>query len=192
MKIVQTIEVNTKGCEKWETKRLEDITYSIYSGDELTDSQMLEPGTHPCVRNRDINKLDIVFSECISKVNPETLKRPHRNIAKGFIVMSDMGTEKGLGRACVYSGEEFPIIGSSVVAIATEVNPIFLAFMINSPFVRKQIHRKMKGTLVQHLRAADLRNLLIPLPDGETQDRCAEIIIKTRGTLKAVDELSKD
>lgn len=137
---------------------------------------MLKRGHWPCIRNQDINKLPIEFINCISRVDTDNLEKLAVFIQRGTIVMSDMGTEKGLGSACAYMGHESPIIGNSVVAIKHNENPVFLAHVINSPFVREQVTRKMKGTIVQHLRAQDLRNLEIPCPDIETQNKVAEVI----------------
>lgn len=152
---------------------------------------MIESGNYPCIRNQDLNKLDISFKECISKVNPRVLKKTLKIITKGVVIMSDMGTDKGVGKACAFMGSGNPIIGNSVVAIEHNENPVFLAYMINSLFVRKQILMKMKGTLVQHLRSKDLKNLDIPLPDRDTQDRMADIITKIGRHMGFVNELSE-
>lgn len=152
---------------------------------------MLAPGSYPCVRNADLGKLDIAFQQCISKVDPKVLNRTVKLIAPGMVIMSDMGTEKGLGKACAYMGKGNVIIGSSIVAISHKENPIFLAYMLNSPYVRKQITMKMKGTIIQHLRSNDLRSLDIPLPDNDTQDKMADIILRISQSMMAVDELSE-
>lgn len=183
--------------DKWPKKKLGEIAVEIFSGSELTAKQMAEPGYYPCVRNKDISKLGYYFSECPEKVDA-TLLTTSVFISQGDVVMSDMGTEKGLGMATAYLGDKSPLIGNSVVAVRHNENPIFLAHAINSPFVRAQVRMKMQGTIVQHLRVKDLRNLEIPLPDIETQEKVVKVIkqmdqnlLEARGIYESYEDLYK-
>lgn len=65
---------------------------------------------------------------------------------------------------------------------AEKVSPLFLNYYLNAPKQRHALLSNSNGATVSHVNMPIIRNLVIELPDRETQDRIA-------GVLSAYDEL---
>lgn len=65
---------------------------------------------------------------------------------------------------------------------AEKVSPLFLSYYLNAPKQRHALLSNSNGATVSHVNMPIIRNLVIELPDRETQDRIA-------GVLSAYDEL---
>mgnify|MGYP003249751989 CR=1 FL=1 len=65
---------------------------------------------------------------------------------------------------------------------AEKVSPLFLNYYLNAPKQRHALLSNSNGATVSHVNMPIIRNLVIELPDRETQDRIA-------GALSAYDEL---
>lgn len=65
---------------------------------------------------------------------------------------------------------------------AEKVSPLFLNYYLNAPKQRHALLSNSNGATVSHVNMPIIRNLVIGLPDRETQDRIADV-------LSAYDEL---
>lgn len=65
---------------------------------------------------------------------------------------------------------------------AEKVSPLFLNYYLNAPKQRHTLLSNSNGATVSHVNMPIIRNLVIELPDRETQDRIADV-------LSAYDEL---
>lgn len=65
---------------------------------------------------------------------------------------------------------------------AEKVSPLFLNYYLNAPKQRHALLSNSNGATVSHVNMPIIRNLVIELPDRETQDRIADV-------LSAYDEL---
>jgi type I restriction enzyme S subunit len=153
-------------------------------GSNLKSAHYTEAGPR-VIRLQNIGDGAFVESEAhISDEHFEAL-RAHEAMA-GDVVVASLGDE--LPRACVVPTWLGPAIVKADcprIRVRPEVNPHFLALVLNSPVVRQQAARIIHGVGRRRLRLADLKKLLIPTPPVDEQDQ----IVKTVETcLAAIDD----
>ena len=81
---------------------------------------------------------------------------------------------------------------------AEKVSPLFLNYYLNAPKQRHALLSNSNGATVSHVNMPIIRNLVIGLPDRETQDRIAdvlsaydELIENNRRQIKLVEEAAQ-
>lgn len=88
-------------------------------------------------------------------------------------------SSRGAFRAGVIGLGSKKIIASSSVYILkiknAEVSPNFLAIFLNSALAQKQINDAAAGGSIKHLRKVDLEDVVVVLPDLETQEKIVKL-----------------
>jgi type I restriction enzyme S subunit len=59
-----------------------------------------------------------------------------------------------------------------------KVNPVFLKYAINHPFVKRQADKSIKGAGVPDLHLVEIKSFKIPLPARKAQDEFGELVAK--------------
>lgn len=138
---------------------------------------------YPIIRtpNIGVGYLDLEGVQRVSKAaydrrNIRAVPRPNdlilaREAPAGNVGIIREGTEVCLGQRTVL-----------IRPNAEKVSPLFLNYYLNAPKQRHALLSNSNGATVSHVNMPIIRNLVIELPDRETQDRIA-------GVLSAYDEL---
>jgi type I restriction enzyme, S subunit len=111
----------------------------------------------------------------ISEERFDTLRK-HEARADDVLVA---GLGEVLPRACVVP----PTLGPAIVKadcfrlrFRSEINPHFVAAMLNSPSIRRGAHAQISGVGRPRLNLAKVRSICIPIPPPEEQDRIVAAI----------------
>ena len=101
---------------------------------------------------------------------------------EGDILISVVGT---LGNAVIVDKNSIPAVFSckSTAFRTTALNPFFLIAYLNCQFGRSLLQRKVRGAVQTGLNIDDLRLLPIFLPDTESQNKIAELVIAAKNNL---------
>lgn len=147
-------------------------------GKGILKDQIQEDGI-PCVRYGEIYTThDFIIKRFISFIN-ENIAKESKKIKKGDILFAGSGeTIEEIGKAVAYIGEEKAYAGGDVVILSTNEKEIaeYLAYVLETDFLRKQKRRLGQGQSIIHIYKKDLSQLKIPLPPKPEQKKIAEIL----------------
>jgi len=133
----------------------------------------------PCIRYGEIytHHHDVVHSFS-SYVSPE-IAASSTKILPGDILFTASGeTADEIGKCVAFTREEEAYAGGDIILFSsTEINPVFLAYQLNSPFLVRQKMRYAQGQSVVHISATNLAKLKLRMPERSIQDRIASILL---------------
>jgi type I restriction enzyme, S subunit len=162
----------------WETVILEELG-DFTKGMGITKVELVEQGI-PCIRYGEIYTVHhFVVSKFYSFISKETAEQS-RKIAKNDILFAGSGeTLEDIGKAVVFIGNEEVYAGGDIIIFSPTniyVDSIYLSYLLNSEFVRKQIRTFGQGQSVVHLYTRDISKIKILLPSLEEQTTIAKIL----------------
>lgn len=138
---------------------------------------------YPIIRtpNIGVGYLDLEGVQRVSKAaydrrNIRAVPRPNDLILAREAPAGNVGIIREGMKVCL--GQRTVLIRPS----AEKVSPLFLNYYLNAPKQRHALLSNSNGATVSHVNMPIIRNLVIGLPDRETQDRIADV-------LSAYDEL---
>ena len=102
-------------------------------------------------------------------------------MTRGFPEYGDVlfTTEAPLGNVAQLDTREKVVIGQRLITLKTDVNrtdPTFLKYALLSPQVQAEIHSRATGATVQGIKASLLKQVPIPLPPLEEQQRIVAVL----------------
>ena len=172
-----------------ETKLLGEVA-QIYMG--LTFRRYID-------KNAPIEKV-ITYSSLkaykgILNIQEETLSRNFNAkylAKKGDILMKTIAPNDAV---CV-TVEEGSIVGDkiSIIRLKEDIDPLFLTYLLNSSYVKRQLHRLNDGRL-KNVSLNDIKRLEIKIPDKKEQLKYVEILQLIDEKIKISEEIlesSKD
>ncbi|MBR2210003.1 MAG: restriction endonuclease subunit S [Fibrobacter sp.] len=141
----------------------------------------------PCVRYGEMyTTYKVKFSEVKSFTSPivfDKCQKFHRN----DILMALTGENKwDIALAAVYQGDEEVALGGDMCKFSPfECNPLYLVYLINSPYGIDYKRETSTGDIIVHTSASKLGNFLVPLPPIAEQKR---IVAKLEQVLPLAEE----
>ena len=191
----QKISVIARGGHSYEIqwKTMGEICYSLNTG--LNPRQFFKLNTPDAtgyyVTIREIRGGRIMFNDNTDRINNEGLKlcNNRSNLEKGDVLFSGTGT---IGQVAVIT--ETPTnwnIKEGVYSIKPNqelVSSFFLRYILESRDIKDAIMKKVAGGTVKSIPMAELKNILIPIPPLELQEKIVAILDRFE-TL--VNDLSK-
>jgi type I restriction enzyme S subunit len=90
-----------------------------------------------------------------------------------------------VAKSVAWLGAEDIAIGGHECAFIHEMNPLYLAYVVQTRAFQDQKDRFVKGTKVKDITTKDLAKILIPVPALEVQNRVA-------GEIESFDSLVND
>ena len=166
-----------KAQEYDELKNLVSVKKSIEPGSSAYDEQGL-----PFIRVSDYDKFQIsspakYLSEAYCRENHETLKNLLPK--KGTILFSKDGT---VGIAYLLSEDLNGISSGAILHLKVKdkrVLPEYLTLVLNSFAVQMQAERDVGGSIIQHWRVEEIKEVVIPIISMEIQTQIADLIRKS-------------
>ena len=191
----QKISVIARGGHSYEIqwKTMGEICYSLNTG--LNPRQFFKLNTPDAtgyyVTIREIRGGRIMFNDNTDRINNEGLKlcNNRSNLEKGDVLFSGTGT---IGQVAVIT--ETPTnwnIKEGVYSIKPNqelVSSFFLRYILESRDIKDAIMKKVAGGTVKSIPMAELKNILIPIPPLELQEKIVAVLDRFE-TL--VNDLSK-
>lgn len=147
-------------------------------GKGILKEQVLESGL-PCIRYGEIYTTHDFVVEDFKSFISEEVASVSKAIKKGDILFAGSGETLGdIGKAVAYIGNDKAFAGGDVIILSTNngSNAEFIAFMLETDFVRRQKRRLGQGQSVVHIYPRDLATLKLPLPPAEEQKAIADLL----------------
>lgn len=168
----------------WEIKRFRYIADKFLKGSGITKDDVKEDGNIKCVRYGEIySKYNYTFNDCLSCTNVEEISAP-QYFSYGDLLFAGTGELiEEIGKSIVYLGNDKCLAGGDIIVVKHRHNPAFLNYTLNSDVAIYQKSRNKIKLKVVHISAAEIKNIIVPLPPLEEQkeiaqyleEKCAEI-----------------
>lgn len=100
------------------------------------------------------------------------------------------GIAGSIGKTAIYEHCTKSVVNQAIALLRfkNNINNLFVAFVLNSEIVKKQIKRLQRPTAQPNLNTEELKSLQIPLPPPEKQNEIASHITAIRQKAKALKE----
>jgi type I restriction enzyme, S subunit len=133
---------------------------------------------YPSIRTPNIGK-GVFILDGVNRVSEETYRQWTRRAVPqaGDLIMA---REAPVGNVAMIPPGLTPCLGQRTLLIRPDrakVEPAYLNYFLNGPYVQSLVQAKTNGATVPHLNMKDVRTLLLPeLPPPPTQRRIASIL----------------
>lgn len=178
-----TEEIPFEIPETWTWCRLENLGTFVRGSGIKRDETVLEG--RPCVRYGEMyTTYKVKFSVVKSFTRDDIFEKCHK-IVQNDILMALTGENKwDIALAAVYQGSEELALGGDLCKFSPiECNPLYLVYLINSPYGIEYKHNTSAGDIIVHTSVSKLGNFLVPLPPLAEQKR---IVAKLEQLFKAL------
>ena len=159
-----------------EFKKLGEIATEIFRGSGITREQVTESGV-PCVRYGEIyTTYGIHFDKCISHTTIEKISNP-KYFEYGDILFAITGEKvEDIAKSTAYVGNEKCLAGGDIVVLKHNQNPKYLSYALaTADAIRQKTKGKIKSKVV-HSSVPAIKQIKIPLPPIEEQERIVKIL----------------
>ncbi len=157
--------------DTWKWVHISDIG-EIVRGSGIKRTETVKEG-FPCVRYGELYTIyDTSFSEAASFI-PKPLFDKCKHFNTGDILMTLTGENKpDIAKAVAYLGTD-PVAAGGDLAYWTNhgMNPLYLAYLMASPYVIEQKIKLATGDMIVHISESKLGTILIPIPPYAEQNR---------------------
>lgn len=186
-----TSGVQPQGCSgKWRKWRLRDL--GIFSKGSGISNEDCSSGSCPCIKYGDIYvSYDEFFVDAISHTEDEVFDKAPL-VHKGTLLFTGSGEDsKEIGKCTAYLGDEPIAVGGDIIVMKPNeavVNPLFLAYALNSYSAIKQKAYLGQGYSVVHIYGEDIKKISVDIPvEMETQEEIAEIIMTSNREIHLIE-----
>ena len=173
--------------ESWEWTTLGEIG-EVVRGTGIKRSDMSETG-RPCVRYGEIYTTYSLRTEKVVSFISEELYRSSKHVQARSVLMTLTGEDrKDIAKTIAYLGDEPIAISGDMLGICPrEVEPLYLSFVLNSPWAIERKGKLATGDLVIHISQKSMSCFPVPLPPLAEQRR---IVAKVEKLFSAIDAMT--
>ena len=153
-----------------------EIATEIFRGFGITREQVTATGV-PCVRYGEIyTTYGVYFDKCVSHTSIEKIANP-KYFEHGDILFVITGEKvEDIAKSTAYIGNEKCLAGGDIVVLKHSQNPKYLSYVLaTSDAVRQKTKGKVKSKVV-HSSIPAIKEIEIPLPSLEEQERIVKIL----------------
>ena len=161
----------------WKIKRFRYIADKFLKGSGITKDDVKEDGNIKCVRYGEIySKYNYTFNDCLSCTNVEEISTP-QYFSYGDLLFAGTGELiEEIGKSIVYLGNDKCLAGGDIIVVKHRHNPAFLNYTLNSDVAIYQKSRNKIKLKVVHISAAEIKNIIVPLPPLDEQKEIADYL----------------
>ena len=178
--------------DSWEWVRIKNLG-AIIRGSGIKRNETVESGS-PCVRYGEIyTTYNTSFTSTVSFI-PEEINEKCKHFSYGDILMTLTGENKpDIAKAVAYLGEE-PVAAGGDLAFWTAhgMNPLYLAYLLASPYVISRKVELATGDIIVHISGDKIGSILIPIPPLNEQMRIVEKIQETECQIRQYSEKEQE
>ena len=173
--------------ESWEWTTLGEIG-EVVRGTGIKRSEISATG-RPCVRYGEIYTTYFLKTEKVVSCIPEELFRSSKHVQARSVLMTLTGEDrKDIAKTIAYLGDEPIAISGDMLGISPrEVEPLYLSFVLNSPWAIERKGKLATGDLVIHISQKSMSWFPVPLPPLAEQRR---IVAKVEELFSAIDAMA--
>lgn len=165
---------NEKENIRW--VKLEDIGIDFYRGNGIKRNEVTNDGI-PCVKYGEIyTSYEITFTNCISHTDISYITNP-KYFEYGDILFAITGESiEDIAKSIAYLGSDKCLAGGDIVVMKHNQNPRYLSYALSTLDAIKQKEKGKVKTKVVHTNVQSIKEIVIPLPSLEEQEKIANIL----------------
>ena len=169
---------NPKG---WEVKQLEEVIYSTQLG-LIRSAKMQSPeNRYLYFKMNNITSSGQMDLSNITRINASSEEIDKYSLKDGDFLFNTRNSYELVGKTCVFSNRENDIVlyNNNILRITfnNKINSIYIAYLFNDVFVKKQLNGIKKGTTsVWAIYYIDLAHVKVLIPPFSLQQSFAEKI----------------
>ncbi len=168
--------------EGWSPVRLRNVATDVTVGVVVTPAAFYADQGLPFIRGYNVRP-GLITQEDLARISPtDNSLHPKSVLRTGDVLVVRTGQA---GAAAVVP--DWAVGGNCVdvliVRCAALIRPKFLELVLNSELAARQVEMMSVGAIQSHFNVAALRNLMLPLPSLEDQDRVIEVIAKAKASI---------
>ncbi len=180
---------SNKPNNRWTLSLLHELGH-FSKGKGIAKDEIVESGS-PCIRYADIyTKHHYVvknFSSFISRESCENAKRIHKN---DLLFAGSGETLEEIGKSVAFIGDEVAYTGGDTIVFSPlEIDAVFLSFLLNSPYGRRQIHTRGQGHTVVHVYSSDLESIEVIYPRIDEQKKISTALLAIDKTIEKLNQV---
>lgn len=159
-------------------KTLEEIAIDMYRGAGIKRNEVTEEGIS-CVRYGEIyTSYNVTFDKCISHTD-EKIITSRKYFEHGDVLFAITGESvEEISKSIVYLGNEKCMAGGDIVVMKHNQNPKYMAYALSTTDAQIQKSKGKVKSKVVHSSVPSLKEIKIPIPSLEEQERIANILEK--------------
>jgi len=164
--------------EEYPQMKLADIAIDMYRGTGIKRTEVTREGTS-CVRYGEIyTTYNITFDKCISHTNEDMISSK-KYFEYGDVLFAITGENvEEIGKSIVYLGDERCLAGGDIVVMKHKQNPKYMAYVLSTTIAQIQKSKGKVKSKVVHSSVPSLKEIVIPVPPLEEQEKVANQIEK--------------
>ncbi|MDO5556648.1 MAG: restriction endonuclease subunit S [Clostridia bacterium] len=164
--------------EDVEYKSLDEIATDMYRGAGIKRDEVTEDGID-CVRYGEIyTSYNITFDNCISHTDINKIKSK-KYFEYGDVLFAITGESvEEIGKSIVYLGQNKCLAGGDIVVMKHKQNPKYLAYVLSTTNAQMQKSKGKVKSKVVHSSVPALKEIVIPIPTLDKQEKIANILEK--------------
>lgn len=160
----------------WEIRRVATIG-RFYKGKGISKDLLTENGIPAILYGEIYTKYDIKTDIVNSSISNETSEKAFQ-IKKGDLLFTGSGeTEEDIGKCIAYLGDDTVFAGGDIIILRpNSEDSLFLSYALNS---HNSVHQKIvyaKGDIIVHIYGSTLREIFIPIPPLQEQEKIAQFL----------------
>jgi type I restriction enzyme S subunit len=197
--IDKTIEFKDSGIKffgtiptHWTLRRLSTIG-KFSKGNGISRDNLTNDGL-PVILYGDIYTKYNIKTTSISHKIPHNIAKNSVSIVNGDLLFTGSGeTKEDIGKCIVYMGNETVYVGGDIIIFKQNTeNNLYLSYILNSKGIIAQKMLSSKGEIIVHTYASNLREIAIPLPPLQEQQKILKHIeTKLNQIDKIIDKTRK-
>lgn len=161
--------------KKREYKTIRDIQIINYRG---TQPEYVEGGNIDVINSKHILEEGLDYDNFEKTDEVSYNKTTRSQVVKGDILIYTTGAN--IGRTQVYLTDKKAVASNHVNILRVKnVNPIYLALVLNSKIGRMQTERSCTGTAQAEIYPDDIANFIVPILSMELQNEIADLVQKS-------------
>lgn len=167
-----------KNAPNAEYKTLEEISVDMYRGAGIKRTEVTDIGI-PCVRYGEIyTSYNVLFDKCISHTD-ESKQSSKKYFEYGDVLFAITGESVDeISKSIVYLGNEKCLAGGDIVVMKHKQNPKYIGYALSTTEAQIQKSKGKVKSKVVHSSVPSLKEIKIPIPSLEEQERIANLIEK--------------
>ena len=167
-----------KNAPNAEYKTLEEISVDMYRGAGIKRTEVTDIGI-PCVRYGEIyTSYNVLFDKCISHTD-ESKQSSKKYFEYGDVLFAITGESVDeIAKSIVYLGNEKCLAGGDIVVMKHKQNPKYIGYALSTTEAQIQKSKVKVKSKVVHSSVPSLKEIKIPIPSLEEQERIANLIEK--------------
>lgn len=162
----------------------------IFKGKGIAKAEVTTAGA-PCIRYGELyTKYHYYINDTISFCDESSAKLS-QEIQYGDILFAASGeTIEDIGKCAVYLGKTKAYAGGDIIILRPKKSDsLFLAYLLNSKPIRKQLSVLGQGNSVVHVYPKSIASLRIQLPESSIQQKIAKTIYTWDTAIETLEQL---